>query len=246
MAGDGSNPGKEANGEGQGATLHFEFVGMLFALTVGDVAVQTAALVESQTIHQRSILEYLPAYLHLLLSTVLIAASWVSWGSSSSRRGVDRVFSFRFVELLIDVALVVSYFIIVNGVEKPDDAGRLTPSARVETFWITVIFVYYLVWDLMTKARSWDMLVERGWASLACAALAVFGFFRLPLDSASPLAVAAADVSLLSLVLLFRGMKLHNLSQIRWKHRFGLAFLILLFFSGLALSREFAQRPPIG
>jgi hypothetical protein len=120
--------------------LRHEFVGMMFAVAIGEVGMQTAELV-----HNGSWIHYLPEYSHLILCTVLIASSWVGWTLSvapGARRDVERIFQWEFLVLLLDVALVIIYFIVVRLVEKP-------PSLVAS--WIVGIFVLYFVWDIVTK-----------------------------------------------------------------------------------------------
>ncbi len=222
---------------GQGTTdfpreLRFVFVQMLFALTMGEIARQIAALVA-----QAGICDATSSYTHLILATFLVATSWVGWTRSeaSKKLRVEDVFSWPFVVLLLDVFLVICYFIVVKGAEMPNSTGDVTPSAENEAFWVLIVFVGYLLWDFLTKAviidpptsssstpvkgsppssgrptlrqrffgrRFW----ERGWISLVCTTLALLAW--LLLRSASTLqSVVLVDITLLSLVLLFRALK---------------------------------------
>jgi hypothetical protein len=54
--------------------LRHEFVGMMFAVAIGEVGLQAAALFKTG-----DFLRYLPAYSHLTLATIMIATSWVGW-----------------------------------------------------------------------------------------------------------------------------------------------------------------------
>src|SRR5688572_21045858 len=62
----------------RGQTLHREFVGMLFALAIAEVAVRSGEIVNSDL----SALTKAPALSHLLLAAMVIATSWVGWGWS--------------------------------------------------------------------------------------------------------------------------------------------------------------------
>src|SRR5436190_18185099 len=87
----------------RGKALHREFVGMLFALAVAQVAVEAAVIVNSAAPTPTKA----PALMHLILALLVIATSWVGWGRSDySLSPVKSVFSGHFVELLIDVWLV--------------------------------------------------------------------------------------------------------------------------------------------
>lgn len=200
-------------------TLHFDFVGMLFALAIGQVAVEVGNLVTSQTANSKTLVEFLPAYGHLFLATIIIAASWVGWGSSgSSRSPINSIISWDFIELLIDVFLVVCYFVVVRSVEslEPCVNDRITPSAAAETLWTTVILVTYFFWDCLTKItkKHEEGFWQRGWASLACALLSIVAYFSLPTSSNNLVTVLVVDLSLLLLIILFRIMKLKDWSEL--------------------------------
>lgn len=225
------NPAVAADGEEadekRGKELHREFVGMLFALATAELAIQTATVVNSGLDWR----ECLPAYFHLALGFAVVATSWVGWGcSKSSLSNINSVFSGDFIELALDVWLVAVYFFVAKGVELPskDASGNLvvTPSFANEVWWILVIFVTYAVWDVWTKLivgprkdKKTDRLlfVQRGWASAACAALAYLAFqFLSTTSTPDGTQVILGDLSLLSLVFLFRAMKTQNLFQLRW------------------------------
>src|SRR2546427_7071398 len=100
----------------QGAALRISFVEMLFALTIAEVAVQVANVVTQGTLDS----SFLPAYSHLALATAIVATSWVGWSTSKApgaQHDLDKVFSYAFVVLSVDVLLVIFYFIIVRGVD---------------------------------------------------------------------------------------------------------------------------------
>lgn len=99
----------------RGQELHREFVGMLFALAIAEVAVRSGEIVNSGS----DVRTMMPALSHLILAGTVIATSWVGWGISKySLSDVKGVFTKDFVELLLDVWLVVIYFFIVHGTER--------------------------------------------------------------------------------------------------------------------------------
>jgi hypothetical protein len=106
---------ERTNPERMEPTLRHEFVGMMFALTIGEVGLQAAALVKTG-----HFVHYLPAYSHLLVATVMIATSWVGWSLSrapGARLDVTGIFQWEFVILLLDVSMVITYFILVRAFE---------------------------------------------------------------------------------------------------------------------------------
>ncbi|QDT21915.1 hypothetical protein [Gimesia chilikensis] len=131
-------------------SLHSEFVGMLFALAIAQVAVESADLVNHKFYSLKS--DFLPAFSHLFLATTIIGSSWIGWKSSkSSMSKINNIFTLNSIELLIDVFLVVCYFIIVKSVETISPLGHFVPSAKPEVLWTTVILTTYFLWDLLTK-----------------------------------------------------------------------------------------------
>jgi hypothetical protein len=204
--------------------VRFGFVELLFALTAAEIAVQFADLVSKV----EAVAVGLPAYAHLTLAFILVATSWVGWSRSiapGAKRDVQAVFSADFIVLLIDVLLVIFYFIVVKGVDQiiknTDGSVAVVASANNECLWIAVIFAGYFLWDVMTKAvigtdnnkrivlgfRILEMSFwSRGWISAACLVLAIIAWYFLK-DLSGPTQVIVADLALLALVLLFRALK---------------------------------------
>src|SRR5580700_7822694 len=91
--------------------LRHEFVAIMFALAIGDVGLHTVARLQSS--HRTDV----AGWMHLILMTVMIAASWVGWSSArvaGARRDANMVWSRDFLVLLIDVIIVVIYFAMVK------------------------------------------------------------------------------------------------------------------------------------
>ena len=130
--------------------LRFTFVEMLFALAVSQVAMSAADLAGLA----KSSAE-LPSLAHLVLCLFVIATSWVGWRRSQSpgaKPPIASIFSIRFGELLLDVLLVIFYFILVKSIEIEQVLGNpklSAPSANPEALWISLIFVVYVAWDLI-------------------------------------------------------------------------------------------------
>src|SRR5579864_8561232 len=97
--------------------LRHEFVGMMFAVTVAEIGLQVASLVQQKNFSQQYCI---PAYVHLVLATFVVATSWVGWTLSQSpgaRHDVTKIFEVEFWVLLTDMALVIFYFVLVRSVE---------------------------------------------------------------------------------------------------------------------------------
>ena len=192
--------------------LRHEFVGMMFAIAIGEVGLQVAALVRAgHFFHQ------LPAYAHLLVATMMIATSWVGWSISRTRGArldVTGIFQWEFIVLLLDVSMVITYFILVRAFEfgKESNAPRLDHPSSLAS-WIAVIFGLYIVWDFVTKVLisqqnsddTWLQKYGRMFPTIAC--LIIVCIVRQLIRSADLPHFLTADLALLSLVFLFRALK---------------------------------------
>ena len=204
--------------------LRHEFVGMMFAVAVGEVGLQTAALLQAGPIFR-----FLPAYTHLTLAIVVIATSWVGWTLSvapGARRDVRGIFEWEFVVLLLDVLLVILYFILVRSVDfgKDQAVPHIAPASEVALLML-VIFALYLLWDILTKVlifwkyrdkskKSLRVNFDSSWwrtngvrmlPSTACLFLSWITIrFVRSVDAPHML---TADLALIALILLFRALK---------------------------------------
>jgi hypothetical protein len=204
--------------------LRHEFVGMMFAVAIGEVGLQAASLLQAG-----QVLRFLPAYTHLILATLLIATSWVGWTLSlapGARRDVSGIFEWEFVVLLLDVLLVILYFVLVRSVDfaKDQAAPHIAPASNVASL-IAVIFALYLMWDFLTKVLvSWKHRGESKrsmkqhfdslwWCSSGVRMLPSLLCFIISwvtvrlFQGVDPPHMLTADVALIALVLLFRALK---------------------------------------
>ena len=199
---------------------------MLFALAISQVAIHAADLVRINA----DLSSKLPALAHLTVALLLISASWVGWRQSVSpgmkEARVKYMFSLPFVGLLLDVFLVIVYFVVVRSVEIDEKDGTrvlTTPSAVPEAQWIVVVFGIYVLWDLVTDVLSpeciptdlrrlqWLSKLARAaitsvYCSLLCLGLATVVLI-LAEGNRSSAEVLLLDVMLLSTILFFRTIK---------------------------------------
>ncbi len=156
--------------------LRHTFVGMLFALAIGQAAILFGDLFRVivydwdfrisidgflQTVKSDDYLIIAPIG-HLLLGVVLVALSWVGWSHSKSGSGsrrIKNVFSIAFLLLIIEVILVIQYFILINSVEidiksfliyKDLKSAIPSVSAAPEATIMLVIFGTYTLWDMIS------------------------------------------------------------------------------------------------
>ena len=214
--------------------LHLTFVEMLFALAIGQVAISLSKLIDYQLISIQTFWALVPAYSHLLLATVVISTSWVGWRNSKfSGTQIKHVFTWDYIELTVDVALVVMYFALARAVKIPDSAnGTFFPNASFEATAVAIIFSTYAIWDLISCRTDKTKIRRRWWASLSCTIISwlLVGFGIG--GTGTILAVLFGDVSLIALIFTFRAMKLHDLRKHgkSWILILFLLVLVLLFF----------------
>ena len=197
--------------------LRYNFVGMLFALAIGEVASAASHVVSAAG----SLAAKLPVSAHLVLATLLIATSWLGWSTSLRRRGMlttKTPFSRDFIGLLLDVLLVVMYFILVQQAEISDDAPfALKPASAVpEATWLAWIFAVYISWDLVSDVwQEWNkfglksalgLIMASISCSLLCTLLTCLVLWRAYATSKNT-DVVLLDCSLAAVVMLFRAIK---------------------------------------
>ncbi len=225
MAGVSGSERTEGEDDLKGSRLHLTFVEFLFSLAAAEVAVRFASVFDDN-VDWRSP-EFCALVAHLSMALLLIAASYIGWSNSSNaHRDTSRlttVFSWDFVELMLDVILVIAYFVLVHLSEEPHKGtGSISVSLTPEAFWVTTVFGLYLVWDVVSKfplrkhpegsprageSYGCKVLAQRGWVSLLLFGLA-FWIARDCYDkSATPDRVVAFDVAMVGLVILFRELK---------------------------------------
>ena len=190
--------------------LHLEFVAMLFALAAAEVATESVEFAK-RIRESKWQANDLAGLSHLVLSLTVIATSWVGWNAShyhGSKRSKElSVFSLDFIEMLLDVVLVIVYFLLVKNAEQPDTNGAVVPAFRCDAMYIAVILLLYFLWDCVSKCEKFAMEIKRIAISLACFLLAVAAIYCTR-DTAETLwSTLAMNVSLLSLMLLFRAWK---------------------------------------
>lgn len=137
----------------------FVFVQILFSLAAAEIAKQASDRF-LQDYELGRFLDSAPAYFHLLIATVLVTTSWIGWSRSYKKHSykLDKVFSINFIRLLLDIALVTLYFILIKSVEIRDDNLDMAPSAKPEAFFITLIFIIYFIWDVLSKKSTKDLV----------------------------------------------------------------------------------------
>lgn len=204
--------------------MRYSFVEMLFALAISQIAIHAADLASTTG----TTWQMLPATAHLILSFTVIITSWVGWRNSQApgiKRQIQSIFSKRMVGLIVDVALVIIYFILVRSVEIQQQNGATVfsqPSSHPDAKWICVIFFIYLLWDFFYDALQQDALkasdgktnsfqlirvmLASGWAS-ALSLLMAYVVLSYSQQVQTSLTVVFFDAALICVILIFRVLK---------------------------------------
>jgi len=141
---------------------------------------------------------------------------WTLSLSPGARQDVHSVLEWEFLVLLLDVFLVVVYFILAKTVDITGETTvQLKASARPEAIWVFVIFAVYFIWDVVTKVvvylkqkRAEPWFRSYGARMIPTFVCLVLAWVTLPLfENADAPHVLTADFALLCLVLLFRAGK---------------------------------------
>jgi hypothetical protein len=208
--------------------LRINFVQMLFALSIGQLAIKVGDLIiYSNESFFTSLIHYPYAYLHLALCVIILTCSWVGWQLSQSTDNSEKinlVFSWQYLILLIDISLVICYFILVRGSEVDSNITHAIQPANayIETFWSCVIFSLYFVWDFFTKVPTLHYekgdtyfikktiykfsSLERTSSTLFCMFVSLIIFITMK-NETDPWIVSIVDCILISLFFIFRGLK---------------------------------------
>ncbi|MUP36811.1 hypothetical protein [Labilibaculum euxinus] len=204
------------------AKLRFDFIGMMFALAIAQVGVELGDFY----VKSLSIRDHLYVLTHLLLAIFIISSSWIGWQKSKSKGNNEAItdsFSLSYIVLLVDLFLVIFYFIIVKGVEKPTNTTQIA-SGDPEVFWSMVIFGIYFIWDIITKLidienhetlawkLKWKTFLKRGYQAPLCFGI-IFFLFQPMTEIKTSNSVVILDIALILTFALFRGLKSEHIFQ---------------------------------
>lgn len=196
--------------------LHIQLITFLFSITIGRLAIEAsriAAVARQDWLDE----QYWPSYTHLLLASIVVILSWIGWrssGFSAKGRLSPSVFSSAFMELCVDIALVVLYFRLVSGAELAEFSSHKCLNTTDEAFTLMCIFFLYTLWDICSKAFATSLTKqehgsywERGWASFGAACFSLTAYALSFQVEELPTAVCCFDFSLMALAVWFRETK---------------------------------------
>lgn len=193
-----------------GGDLRFLFVSFLFGLAAAEVAIKVSDLVLKSNLFPTE--TFWALLTHLIMAIVLISTSWVGWSTSQSSKkyiGVPGVYSKQFCILLIDVILVIFYFILVRSVgitgkDQLVEANSLL-SVKVPTLLVFFIFSLYALWDIITKWGEIGFWKRSKWSFICCSVSLTIWIFLNEVNTFY--SVELVYLSLLFLDLSFRAFK---------------------------------------
>ncbi len=205
------------NSNNESTKLRFDFIGMAFALALGQVGIEIGEFYSAGL----SLRKYPHVLFQLLLGTYIIASSWVGWNKSRSKGNletIDNTFGKPFLLLLIDLFLVICYFIIIKGVEKPylEDNMNSNITAKPELFWSMVIMATYFIWDIVSKLISFNSkkfkfkvhfktYLKRAYQAIICFSFLIILYNNIAYyNSYNTILI---DIYILMVFILFRGLK---------------------------------------
>lgn len=248
-----------------------EFVQFLFSLCVAQIAVFVAAFVATP---QHFDADKAAVWTHLLLALIVVWTSWFGWRRSVETQVLDESGPFKRAAMLalLDIVLVVMYFVLIRSVEltnveqgkKASSFAALeSASARPESRVLLVVFGTFLIWDVVSKGRLslkfWSH-PDWKWPVPSVIALLCTGYVHFAASGVRAESVRTTvlfDMALICVVLLFRQAKeIQNLflakrraaldaGQLQKLRNDGIGTLVLsvLFVTFLVLAMRFAMAP---
>ena len=209
-----------------------EFVQFLFSLCVAQIAVFAAAVT---TIDPLWSWNKLAVVTHLTLAIVVVWTSWFGWRSSVEKQKLDEQNPFgRSAWLaLLDVGLVICYFLLIRSADMVDveqgkrlgsSAALESPTPHPESRTILLMFVIFLVWDIVSKwewwpARASGVKWKCPWPSICCVCISglVVLLTATVHKTGNFISAGLFDSALVLVVFMFRQMKQIQLLRIESK-----------------------------
>ena len=211
----------------QGFKPQHTFVAMLFALSAASVATSAAdvALLMGK---EDEILSLLPAISHVVLTLLVISMSWIEWSRSidplSEKNPFETIVQWRFLLLLLDVGLVVLYFLLAREIETKEVFVNIAgeseartilsdPSSAGEIKWSLYILFGYLLYDIAADVfqnetkRKWMRNAFVGCFASIVALGAVFLIKVLVPPDPTAASVVLTDMALVAVFAGFRLLK---------------------------------------
>ena len=134
------------------SSVGITFVGVLFALVIGEIF---TALRDVSSIAPAS-------WAHLGVAGVLTLTSWIGYHNSVNRpRYLIRFPNLPLAQFMLDIAMVVIYWLAAVTVELRDRHGDVVPDATPETRCVAAAFLLYVTWDFVGRQIRADTEYKR-------------------------------------------------------------------------------------
>jgi hypothetical protein len=218
--------------------IRWVFGTFLFAFVTTEILKKLAGLLIAPTdkaLHRPA------ALMHLGLAIVVVLLSWLGWSLAIAHGAYPNpgaIFEPQSLFLIVDFALLVSYYALVVGIDvHPEDSTDL-PSIKHMLLWTVVIFVLYLVWDLLWVWTHGEFMRVRCLVPAICVALAYIAYKTLANVKVKPhdaWMVYFTDGALISLFVAFRSMRSSIPRSEAWEFNqySWLSLLLLIIFAVL-------------
>lgn len=184
--------------------LRWVFISFLFAFALSTIAEKCGKLFVAPGLRRKKI----RPLMDLVVATFLVTSSWIGW-SVAIEAGccgeMNRIFERPTLEFLLDIGLVVLYYALVQGIELPKNEPSFDQDPANVPFWIMLIFIGYLIWDLVVYVIiSYPTIKfgQYGIITLICAGISTLTWLavrQLRLDNQ-----IVIDLWLLAVLLFFR------------------------------------------
>jgi hypothetical protein len=140
------------------------FLDLLYAIPLADLATRVS----------RTELKGIPAegWTEIALVMAVLTFGWIGHHNNRHRQSERKPAgdfdfrSWRFVQFLFEVLIIVAYFALANHLALTAPAGHHHANANWQFAWLPVIFVLYLIWDTLdvknAKDSAWKQQARTG------------------------------------------------------------------------------------
>ncbi len=186
------------------------FLDLLYAIPLADLATKVSG----------TELKGIPAegWTEIALVMAVITFGWVGHHNNRHREserqpaGDFHFRSLRFFQFLVEVLIIVAYFALADHLTLHAPSGHHHASANWQFAWLVVIFVLYLVWDILDVINGKNDWKKRAFKGLKVTAvtLVVLIVVALVVDAIDPqsaASIAVADCLAIGLMYAFRAIQ---------------------------------------
>lgn len=181
--------------------LRHMFISMLFALVVGQLTVTGYAALEGFEFTLEWFKIGIYPLSHFFLALFVITTSWVDWSNTFEEPNFPRLTKIKskgFALLIIDIIILILYFGLIKEIDSPEK-----PSANPESTLFIMIFVLYIVWDLVYSSSELKKKVFEVIPGILCSFASLFILLLCSFYDY----IILADILLLLTLFAFRWLK---------------------------------------